>query len=387
MKSKMTNNQRLMNFLSNREIDRTPIWLLFPYHKVGYYADVRTNPQYKKIFEKSKECAVMLNRRNLMIPVFSDAVLVQTSADVQSADADTITLRKTELSWNGNILIDEVSKKNGETVHKKMICNDGDLEAFLSMPVETDQEAVTKKIDSLLPAYRAEKEEFPREYGAMMLALGEPINELYHAAELSEYPVWSLTHNEQIRNYLDRAMSFYRIKYKYCLENDLADVYFLVGSEMASPPMVSRKTFQEWIVPYSRELCALVHSYGKNVITHYHGQIRDILPDFLDIGPDAIHTIEAPPVGNCTLKQAFDIVGDSIGLIGNIQYDCFRSYTPQEMHAAVKEVLEETKGKRFMLSPSAGPYEHSIPEQMQENYLTFMETGVTHAHSYSGRFR
>ncbi len=165
------------------------------------------------------------------------------------------------------------------------------------------------------------------------------------------------------------------IIYQYCLERDLADVYFMVGSELASPPLVSPETFQEWIVPYARELVELVHSYGKHVIMHYHGQIKEILPYFLEMGADALHTIEAPPVGNCTLTEAFSIVQDKIVLIGNIQYDCFRSYTPREMDRAVLEVVEEVRGKRFILSPTAGPYDENVSDRLIENYLQFLRSG------------
>ena len=75
------------------------------------------------------------------------------------------------------------------------------------------------------------------------------------------------------------------------------------------------------------------------------------------------------------LKEAFDIVGDKITLIGNIQYDCFRCYSPAEMREAVQEVLQEVNGNRFILSPSAGPYEHTLTDQMKNNYLEFMNAG------------
>jgi uroporphyrinogen-III decarboxylase len=43
----MTARDCLFAALDGRPVDRVPIWLLFPYHKVGYYTDVRTNPCYK----------------------------------------------------------------------------------------------------------------------------------------------------------------------------------------------------------------------------------------------------------------------------------------------------------------------------------------------------
>ena len=42
----------------------------------------------------------------------------------------------------------------------------------------------------------------------------------------------------------------------------------------------------------------------------------------------------------------------------------------------VKAAIDEGKSGRFILSPTAGPYEETIGERMQENYLRFMQTGV-----------
>ena len=48
------------------------------------------------------------------------------------------------------------------------------------------------------------------------------------------------------------------------------------------------------------------------------------------------------------------------------------------MAAAVRAVLDECRGQRFILSPTAGPYEEHIPQRVIENYRVFMETGWEH---------
>ncbi len=210
----------------------------------------------------------------------------------------------------------------------------------------------------------------------MMLDLGEPIGPLYGTCNLEEYAIFSLTHTEQVEAWLERAMERYRIVYRYCLEHDLADVYFLVGSEMASPPLVSRRTFQRWVVPFARELIALVHAYGKRVIQHYHGQIREILPDFVTMGADGLHTIEAPPIGNCTLTEAYRLTEERITLIGNIQYDDFRALPPAGMARLVRETLREVGSRRFILSPSAGPFDPDVPDIVIRNYFAFLDAAM-----------
>ena len=366
----MTQRELLFAFLNGEPTDRVPVWLLFPYHPVSYYADVRALPQYRPIWEMALEYTVFLDRRNLGAPLYTPDVHQEREDVVEGSERVARSILRC-----GNLrLTSELRRGATGARQKRFLAGDDDLETFLQFPIEIDPEVLTRALAPQVARWREEAAEFPTHLGAMMTDLGEPIGVLYHLSDLEEFAVWSLTAPALVEQMLDRLMERFRIIYRYLLEQGVGDVYFLVGSEMASPPLVSRATFQRWVVPYAKELIALVHSYGRKVIQHYHGQIREILPDFLELAPDALHTIEAPPTGNCTLTEAFSVVGDRIGLIGNIQYDEFRRLTPAQMAEAVHACLEECRGRRFMLSPPAGPDETEISERVQENYLQFVRS-------------
>lgn len=359
----MTPREVLFRALDGEPVDRVPVWLLFPYHPTGYYVDVRAHAAYRRVFEYAREKGVIsLNRRNLGVPLHAPGVTC-TDAEITTSDGP---VRRHMIAYNG-------IQVHADQPGKKLLATDEDLEAFCRFPLQDSEPALSRALEQQLQQYLKERDEFPVEYGAMMLDLGSPINTLYHAADLGIYPVWSLTHRPIIEDWLDRRMRQLQSVYRFCLERELADVYFLVGSELASPPMVSRETFQRWVVPYERQLIALIHAFGKKVIQHYHGQIREILPDFVEMGPDGLHTIESPPTGNCTLSQAFAITQERICLIGNIQYDAFRSRTPTHMRTLVNDTLDEVAGRRFILSPTAGPFDASPPQALIDNYLTLID--------------
>lgn len=368
----MTNKERLFAVLNGEPTDRVPVWLLFPYHPLGCYVDVPNIPKYKPIWDAALEHTIMLDRRHMGASMYTDEVTQRQ----EKVEEDGWQIDRRIIEYQGKFLISEFKKKDGITEQIKFIENEDDLELFCSLPLNTDKDSIYAEMSEQLSKYNQEREEFPDEMGSMMLDMGEPIGALYGASNLTEYPIWSITHDELIVDFLDRNMERFRHIYQFCLERNLADVYFLVGSELASPPMVSRDTFQRWIVPYAQELIAMIHAHGKKVIQHYHGQIKEILPDFLTMAPDALHTIEAPPIGNCTFTEAFDVVRDKIALIGNVQYDSFRSHTPEDMKKEVQGLLEECKGKRFILSPSAGPFNEDISERMVKNYLAFINAGI-----------
>jgi hypothetical protein len=367
----MNQRERLFAFLNNEPLDRVPIWLLFPYHRLGCYADVFNLSCYKPVIDVALEKAVWLNRRSFGVPLYTSEVQVWSEDVTEGQDQ----VQRKVVQYKDARLTHEVrTGPDGKSI-KHFLDTESDLDILLNMPLELDETVIRQALAPKIAAWRLEEAAFPQHLGAMMTALGEPIGTLYSMFNLAEMPIWSITAPEKVETLLDRLMIRYRHIYRYCLEQNVGDVYFMVGSELASPPMVSRKTFQHWIVPYATELIAMVHSYGKHVIQHYHGQIKEILPDFLTMAPDALHTIEAPPIGNCTHTEAFATLGDRIGLIGNIQYDEFSQLTPDQMDKAVKECLEECEGHRFMLSPTAGPYEKYISPQMQANYVQFMQSG------------
>jgi uroporphyrinogen-III decarboxylase len=366
--SDLTPRERLFRFLDKEPIDRVPIWLLFPYHRCSYYADVRALTHYKPVFEASKNRAIMLDRRNFDIPMFTPDVQINETV-VRDAGRDVT--RKTYTYRGSSIWEDRVK---GVRI-KPLIDSDEDLQIICDFPVLTDRTAVRACMDDQLDQYFAERDEFPLKYGSMMLDLGEPINFLYANANLENYSVWSLTHADHVEKLLDASFPRSEEIYRYALERQLADVFFMVGSELAAPPMVSHATFERWVVRYTKRLNAMIRDAGRYVIQHFHGQIAGLLPGFVEMGPHALHTIEEPPIGNTTLEDAFATVGDKIGLIGCIQYDCFRSYSADEMTEAVKDQLERMRGNRFILSPSAGPYEENPGPQVLKNYLAFIEAG------------
>jgi len=128
--------------------------------------------------------------------------------------------------------------------------------------------------------------------------------------------------------------------YKYLLENDIGEVFFIVGAEFAGPPLVSPDKFNALSVRYVKDIVDLIREYGKKSIVHYHGNLYHVLKGMKEINPDGLHTIEAPPIGDCTIAQAREVLGNMI-LIGNLQYDDLRSMTTDEIDEAVKNIIEE----------------------------------------------
>jgi hypothetical protein len=367
----MTPRERLFALLDRRPVDRTPMWLLFPWRRVGYYADVRGEPSYAAVQQAAEQRCITLDRCHLGAPLWREEVTCHAETLVEGGD----TVHRRTVTWKGRSLVAETRSGPGGTSVRHLLETEDDLLFYLELPLERDPARLEAALAAQLPDFLAARAAFPAHLGATMLDLGEPVNALYHESRLDAYALWSVEHGAAITAWLDRAMERLRVVYRWCLERRLAETYFLVGSELASPPLLSRRTFQRWVVPYASELIAAIRAAGCRSIQHYHGQIRLLLDDFATMAPDALHTIEAPPTGNCTLSQAWEALGDRMVLVGNVQYDRFRAATPAEMRAEVEAVLREAAGRRLILSPSAGPYQAAIDARMRDNYLAFIDAG------------
>jgi len=130
--------------------------------------------------------------------------------------------------------------------------------------------------------------------------------------------------------------------------------------------IIERRHFDRLVVRYTKPLVDLVRSYGKKSMIHCHGKIGAVLSGLAAIGADSHHPIEGPPMGNCTLRQTRQVLGERAILAGNIQLGDLWSATVEEMEDLVKGIIEEGKQDPFILSITGGPSAPQIDERVKK---------------------
>lgn len=361
----LTGRERLTRLFEKQPLDRMPVWLLSPYHPVSYYADIYRIPSYEKVVEKQKQCCDIFDRRS-----YDTGVCYNGNPEIKresklikdengTKELHTITYRDFSLQRY-------IYRGKGGTRVKYFVEDLDELQALLEIPY--------RPVLPDISHYAREKEELGAQ-GLMMVDIGDPLCPIYHLMSAENFSIFSLTDYERLLGFLDVIYERTLDMYRYLLDHGIGEVFFLVGAEFAGPPLVSPSKFSELCVRYVKGIVDLVRSYGKKSILHYHGQLYDILDGIKEIGPDGLHTIEAPPVGNCTLAQAREKLGDMI-LIGNIQYDDLVHKEAEEIDAMVKAAIGEAGTSNFILSPTAGPYEAAISEKTAQNYLALIDAGM-----------
>lgn len=133
-----------------------------------------------------------------------------------------------------------------------------------------------------------------------------------------------------------------------------ADFVFLggPGAEMISP-----RYYENFLVPYSKQVTAMVHKENMLVYTHICSPIEPMLTKgyYNQMGIDLFETLSEAPVGNvASLEDAFTKLDPQICTRGNIGLDQLLSATPQEIQEHCLRILETAHkmGRKHIVAAS-----------------------------------
>jgi len=170
------------------------------------------------------------------------------------------------------------------------------------------------------------------------------------------------------------AHSLARITTDYCfevIENAFkrgADFIILEGDLAYNPgPMMSPRHYQEFIMPYHRDLCERVHKVGGKIVKHSDGKLTPLVPYLLDAGFDGIHPIQPQCMDIREIKKQF---GKRACILGNIDCSFLLVFgTPEQVKQSVKETIAvAAPGGGYIISSSNSIHPGCKPE----NYLAMV---------------
>jgi uroporphyrinogen decarboxylase len=160
---------------------------------------------------------------------------------------------------------------------------------------------------------------------------------------------------------------------------DLTDIYFIaddVGVQHGL--MISPRMFRRFIRPSLTRFFEQAHAYDQKVMYHTCGAVRQLIPDFIEMGVDILNPIQVSADGMdpAELKREF---GDELCFHGAMDIQTVLS------QGSAGEVRDEVKRLCDVLGPGGGfilaPTNNIMPETPMENILALYET----AHS-AGRY-
>jgi uroporphyrinogen-III decarboxylase len=148
------------------------------------------------------------------------------------------------------------------------------------------------------------------------------------------------------------------------------DAFRTVGGEYVTVQL-GPQAFDALITPFDAELCAIMRRYGAIAYYHNHGPIMRWLEPIADLGVDAMDPLEAPPYGDCDLREAKRRIGDRVCLVGNLDdMEVLEKWDTDAVMELGRQRLEEGGDTGFILGGTAsGTY----TEKAARNFIALAE--------------
>ena len=185
------------------------------------------------------------------------------------------------------------------------------------------------------------------------------------------------------RNLIFRLMDFFQERIcdylEQLLKKGAATLYRICGPEYATTPFLPPEEFDRLVTTYDKELAEILHGYGGLARFHCHGRVKTALESFKEMCADAIDPLEPPPDGDVELKEAREVLGSKVTLIGNIEARLLEYGEKTEIERKIKKAIEEGASTgSFILSPTAMPFKTPLSTKAKENILHYIDCGLAY---------
>jgi uroporphyrinogen decarboxylase-like protein len=216
--------------------------------------------------------------------------------------------------------------------------------------------------------------------GIVMFGLDHAMYGLERLIGSENFALWSLDCEDLLLEAMGEFARRIRQHAEWALAAGVKGVFGWVGPELCIPPLMSPAAFDTYVTALDKPLIDLIHNGGGCVWVHCHGKMSPVIEKFVDMGVDVLNPIEPPPMGDLTLAEAFALVGDRMGLEGNIETHDLMMAPTELLREKIHTSLDAGAGRRHILCPSSGYMEAPEPsEQLIRNLLLYVNESVRYA--------
>ena len=360
----MTGRERILTALKLKKPDRVPflLWGVDPYGWMG------KEPSYRRLVEyvlKHLEFKKQWQPKEGVELFYSGA---KTEIKVRKRTEEGREIEEHLLRTPKGPLTSVVKSVPGTTVRvvvKHYIESEEEAERFLSLPYKLPNPEIASYFFW---------EKTIGERGVITHRVSEPMGMAVRIIKPEKLALWSLTHEDLVGKLLD---NFFQRIFNYIeriLRGGVKPIFIIGGSEHAS--LLGPHFFEKFVVKYDRILVDMIHHYGALVILHCHGKLKEFLDMIARIGPDGLHPLEEPPMGDITLEEAKQKIGDRICLVGNIQISDMYEANPDQIKQKCRRIIQAAaEGGGLIISPTATPYQLPLTDKTYRNYIQLIKTG------------
>lgn len=370
----MTWKERMLAAMRGEPVDRVPFstYNLHPYRNSPH----RQDESYRELLDLVVEKAGMLCKCGVKAQVAPTAgndpravpteqermeVTVERIAD-RTVTTHTLHTPKGDLA---SVTITPAGQPS--MVTEPFIKTDEDMDRYMSLPFTPPQYDISEAVA------------FYEELGDRGLLYINYSDPLYTAASLfdfEDFTVRCATDPRPVKRLVDhlfeQILEQTRNLVAACRGYDF--IFYTAGPEVATPPLMSPRTFQTFVTPYQTKLIEIIHEAGLMAAIHCHGRVCAVLDEIVQTGADVLEPIEPPPQGDISLAELLDRVEDRLCLMGYIQDQEFYTAPPGTMTQRVAEIAALVGGRsRYIMTPTCTPFQHPAGEMYLRNYAEWIE--------------
>jgi hypothetical protein len=122
--------------------------------------------------------------------------------------------------------------------------------------------------------------------------------------------------------------------------------------EDSSTQNYSPSQYDAYIGSEIGEWCRILSARGKHYTQHACGHIAALVGRMKTHGVQSVESISPPPTGNITIREARDVIGSSMGIIGGIEPTQFLRLPEKDLRSYVESVIRDASGGPFILANS-----------------------------------
>ena len=364
----MTSRERFLRTMRLEEADRVPITFSYvdPFQELN---DQQRRLGFDRFHELVKEGTDIMLPRGPKVQMIYFSKTDEARVESETREEDDVCYQCDTLHTPaGELQARRMSERDIFTswTYEGYIKSEEDVEKVLSIPYEPVEVDVT-------PIEEAQKKLGDR--GVVATGLGDPICSCAGFFTLRDYAL-TATRKPRVMKKLLKFFGERTLEYVKTTSEQTHDVFYrVVGPEYVTRPILNPKLFEEYVVPYDREIIRAIKKTDNIAAIHCHGLLRTIMDGMRKIDPMALEPIEPVPKGDIPLNDVKERLGDRTCLMGYIQYNDLEFDRPEEMVRKAHSAIQQgAAGGGYVLFPTAEPIAR-ISDRLLDNMKAFISAG------------
>jgi len=353
----ITSRERLRRAYRHLEMDRPAA-----YSRTGYPADDPSYDRLKAYLGAYSELKVNWSGRAFETPYETHVEVEPYSEDFER---HVTTLRTPKGDLRRARLVSLRGQPGLDETH--FINDRQDAEKYLSLPLPEVGGDVTGFFEA---------DARVGERGIVNVYLDQNAGYIAHLCGSTNFALMSVTDRDILHALCERQMKVILRTLKFLLSEGVGPYFAMAGQEQIVPPLHGPADFRDFNVRYDKPIIDLIHDAGGCIHVHCHARVKQVLPDFVEMGVDVLHPFEAPPMGDVTPAEAKAMARGRLCLEGNIQIHRMYESSPEEIAAETEALIETAFDDRrgLIVSPTASPYIRGMGEACFPQYKAMVDT-------------